>query len=73
MTADELEALAKRTAADLGEHFDVVLILAAKADDNGQGGDIFTHGTGLGCARVGLAIGYAERWREQTRSTVRPD
>lgn len=76
MTAPEAEELLARTAAQLGEHFSAVQILASKPAEGG-GTQAFRYGCGDWYARQGLAhkfieLEQAEELSSQIASRIDP-
>lgn len=70
MTDDELTEMIKRHAIELGEHFEAVLILAGKSDDdNNNEGLIIQSGRGMPCARIGLATAYLTAIKQRYRDS----
>lgn len=70
MTKEELGKIVEKAAAELGEHFDAVEILASVSD--GEGSRCLKRGVGNFYARLGMAREFLQEdearvWEEATK------
>lgn len=68
MNLEELGKIVEKAAADLGEHFDAVEILASNSD--GEGSDCVKRGTGNYYARLAMAQEFIDEDRAQVWAKV---
>lgn len=66
MTPDELIKIVEKAAADLGEHFDAVEILASHPASDGRGWECIKRGTGNYFARLSMAQEFIDEDKAET-------